>query len=233
MPGTASAVVGMTDARLPERWLSDARLQRVSPEAFRAFANSLMWAVSNRTDGHVPVWALALIPHIDEQCARELTAAGLWAGHARDGWVVLSFEETQTTAADLAGLADGRRKQRDRQRRHRAHSAGNHSLCGDRPCNPAVTRDATRDVPRLSPRTGQARPGNTRTGSTTSTLATNRSTDRSEAPATENDVTDMCEACGVRRVSLALKAMTRKSFGRVLCSACAPLAAVDGGDRGA
>ena len=44
----------MTDARLPERWLNDGRLQRVSASAYRLFGNGLMWTVANRTDGHLP-----------------------------------------------------------------------------------------------------------------------------------------------------------------------------------
>jgi len=38
-----------TDARVPDRWLSDRRLQRLSDAHFRAFITSLVWSVSNRT----------------------------------------------------------------------------------------------------------------------------------------------------------------------------------------
>ena len=40
----------MTDARLPERWLNDRRLQRHSADHYRAFVNALLWSVANRTD---------------------------------------------------------------------------------------------------------------------------------------------------------------------------------------
>jgi hypothetical protein len=170
----------MTDARFPERWLNDRRVLRLSGDAFRLFMFSLAWSVANRTDGVIERDDLALVPggHMPE-LAGALVSSGLWLRRG-DGWLVASFEETQTTAADLDALARGRRTQRDRQRRYRAHSAGDHSLCAGRPCaSEPVTRDSTRDVPRHTPRTGQARPGNTRTGSTSYSSVTNISTDGS------------------------------------------------------
>lgn len=194
----------MTDARFPERWLSDARLQRVSPEAYRAHGNALMWSVSNRTDGAIPVWALPMVPHLTEAHARELASAGLWAGSARDGWMILDYDDTQTTAAQLAAAAAARRADKIRQRRHRAHVAGDHSLCGDRTCtNATVTRDITGDVTVESTRTGQARPGQAVRGPGNSANGDGHS----------------CADCG-RPVSLLAAAQTGTRLGRPLCSAC-------------
>ena len=135
---------GMTDARFPERWLNDARLQRVPAGAYRLFGNSLMWAVSNRTDGHVPAWALTMIPHATEADAKELAAAGLWAdGHG--GWVIADYEDTQSTRDDLEVLANARKRQRDKKRRQRAGIVSPGTVPGY--------------VPRDSTRTGQDRPG--------------------------------------------------------------------------
>jgi hypothetical protein len=41
----------VTDARFPDRWLSDKRIQRLSDGHFRSFITSLVWSVTNRTDG--------------------------------------------------------------------------------------------------------------------------------------------------------------------------------------
>ena len=43
----------MTDARFPDRWLSDRRLQRLSDGHFRAFITSLAWSVTNRAEGGI------------------------------------------------------------------------------------------------------------------------------------------------------------------------------------
>jgi hypothetical protein len=121
----------MTDARFPERWLNLAALQRVSPTAYRLFGNALMWSVANGTDGHIPVWALGLIPSAEETDAKELAQVSLWLDHVSDGWVIAPYEDTQTTRSDLELLANGRRQDAARKRRVRHHKQGDHSLCVD------------------------------------------------------------------------------------------------------
>ena len=44
-------VAAMTDARLPEPWLSDRRLSRLSDAHYRSYIQALLFSVSNRTDG--------------------------------------------------------------------------------------------------------------------------------------------------------------------------------------
>jgi hypothetical protein len=139
----------MTDARFPDRWLLDARLQRVTPAAFRAFSNALMWAVSNRTDGHIPSWAIDLIPHLSEVDAKELAEAELWAGHETDGWVIAEFLDTQSSRDELDALARRRRSDRIRKARSRAAKAQ----------ADALSRDVSRDSHAERVRTGQARQG--------------------------------------------------------------------------
>jgi hypothetical protein len=136
----------VTDARFPERWLNDARLQRVTPGAYRLFGNGLMWAVANRTDGHVPGWALGMIPHGFEADANELAAAGLWAGHETDGWIIADFEATQTSRTELEVLDNARRRDREKKRRQRANVPGD---------NPGGLSPGTNGGTAL----GQARPG--------------------------------------------------------------------------
>lgn len=133
----------MTDARLPERWLNDRRLLRLRDDTFRLFATSLMWSVANKTDGVLDDDDLPLIPGVNPGIAGELAKAGLWK-REQDHWLIVEFEETQTTSADLDHLAYQRRQARDRKRRERARR---------------VTRDVPRDVTADSTRTGQARTG--------------------------------------------------------------------------
>jgi hypothetical protein len=126
----------VTDARFPERWLSDKRLMRLSPEHFRAFMTSLAWSVSNRTDGVIEPEDLALIPHFATGAAQAFVDAGLW-GAREHGWYINGFETTQTTREQLAHLEEARAKGRERQARHRA---------AKRADDTAVTRDVQRDV---------------------------------------------------------------------------------------
>jgi hypothetical protein len=144
----------MTDARFPERWLNDARLQRVSASAYRLFGNGLMWTVANRTDGHIPVWALAMIPHASEPDAKELAAAGLWPEHERDGWSVVDFGDTQTARSDLELLDNSRRQDAVKKRRQRHHAAGDHSLCYPEVC-PLSPGQSPGTSPRDPTRTGK------------------------------------------------------------------------------
>ena len=132
----------MTDARLPERWLNDRRLLRLPDDAFRLFATSLMWSVANRTDGVLYDDDLALIPGVNPGLADPLAKAGLWK-REWDRWLIIEFEETQTTRTELEAAARARRAQRDKKRRQRAAKAA------------AVPGD----VPRDTTRTGQDRTG--------------------------------------------------------------------------
>ena len=133
----------MTDARFPERWLNDRRVLRLSDAAFRLFVCGLAWSVANKTDGYLSDEDLALIPGVNLEAAEALYDAELWWGHMHGAQITV-FEETQTSRADLAVLANARRRQRDKKRRQRAKA-----VPGDVPGH--SSGDSTR--------TGQARPG--------------------------------------------------------------------------
>lgn len=109
----------MTDVRLPERWLNDRRLLRLSDPAFRLFVTALAWSVANRTDGALDDADLSLIPRADAGCANELVTAGLWRHH-RDTWFIADFAVTQTSAHDLEVLENARRRDREKKARQRA-----------------------------------------------------------------------------------------------------------------
>lgn len=109
----------MTDARFPERWLSDRRLLRLSDAGFRLFAVGLLWSVSNRTDGLLDPHDLAMCASADPARAAELERAGLWEP-AGDGWLIVDYAATQTSAHDLAVLDNARRRDREKKARQRA-----------------------------------------------------------------------------------------------------------------
>jgi hypothetical protein len=182
------------DARFPERWLSDARLQRVPPSAYRLHGNALMWSVSNRTDGHVPSWALPLIPHGNETDAKELTGARLWEATS-DGWRIVDYLDTQSSRDQLDALTARRRSDKERKAAERKRRSE------------AASADESRDRPAERSRQGQARQGQDRAR-----------TGRKEQPPTTGDAREggdaWCAVCRVRRV-------TRYGpQGRPVCDAC-------------
>lgn len=142
----------MTDARIPERWLTDRRILRLDAESYRAFFMSLTWAVSNRTDGVIEPEDLALIPHFAEGSARALVKAGLWT--VREcGWHICDYATTQTTREQLDQLFAARARERERKARQRAAKrAGGTDVPGD------VPGDVPPDC------TGKARQGKDRQG---------------------------------------------------------------------
>lgn len=117
----------MTDARHPERWLVDRRIQRLSADDYRAYSMSLIWAVSNRTDGHLSPEDLPAIPHFTVNQAQSLVDSGLWTKDD-DGWSIEEYLLTQTSRAQLeaaenARVKDAERKARDRARLKAASSS--------------------------------------------------------------------------------------------------------------
>lgn len=136
----------MTDARFPERWLSDRRLLRLSDAAHRMFVSTLLWSVSNRTDGVIERADLPLVIGASQESATALVAAGLWAEHD-NGWEIREFAATQTSADQLTVLENVRRRDREKKVRQRAEKA--HS--------PEPTPPATEPVPGDVP--GDASPG--------------------------------------------------------------------------
>jgi hypothetical protein len=111
----------MTDARMPERWLNDRRVNRLSDSAFRAFVCAYMWSVSNRTDGHIQGEDLQLIRSLDQKTLAEMIAVELvWRDD--DSWILLDFMETQTSKSDLEVLDNARRADAAKKRRRRAEA---------------------------------------------------------------------------------------------------------------
>jgi len=112
----------MADARLPDRWLTERRIQKLSDRAFRAFTLALMWSVSSRTDGVIDHSDLDLIPGFPRGAEEELVKSGLWVEH-NGGWLIAEFCDTQTSKAELHALARARASNRERQARYRLKQA--------------------------------------------------------------------------------------------------------------
>ena len=126
----------MTDARIPERWLNDRRLQRQSPEHFRAFINALMWSVANRTDGRIEREDVHLIPHWTNTAAQAFVTARLFTPESY-GWLITDYAATQTSRGELEALESIRsnaRKKKARQREDNARKEAEKRSCpGDCP----------------------------------------------------------------------------------------------------
>lgn len=132
----------MTDARLPERLLMDVRVSRLSADAWRSYTYSLMWAVSNRTEGYLQPDDLTLIPLFRAGDEDHLVKAGVWQAWGR-GWHIVDFDLTQTTKAQLEAAEKKRFHDRQRQAalRLRKQSGGDGSPDDDQPPDHGVTRD--------------------------------------------------------------------------------------------
>ncbi|TFC85802.1 hypothetical protein E3T24_07760 [Cryobacterium sp. TmT2-59] len=144
----------MTDSRLPERYLNDRRINRLSAEHFRSYVMATLWSVSNRTDGVLTDQDLTLIPGFSMTAPAAFEAAELWAGRSGE-WTIEDFAATQTSRHDLETLDNARRADRDKKRRQRAER---------KPDGPTFTPspgDDPGDVSRgtAQDRTGQARQG--------------------------------------------------------------------------
>lgn len=200
--------VAMTDARFPDRWLTDRRILRLSPKGFRSFVTLLTWSVSNRTDGFVSDADLTIVsPMFDPADVAEMIMVGLLR-RREAGVVIIDFDATQTTSTQLAGLDHKRLTDRNRQARKRSHDAGDHSICLPEHCPEAMSRDNPRDATRDETRETKARQGKARQGITKGEVVEDEVIDEQTgevlsipAPVVNPD---LCRGCG-----LAFTAMNR------------------------
>lgn len=130
----AFAVIVMTDARFPERWLNDLRFQEITGEDFRAYSFALMWSVANRTDGIISPHRLRFIPGMTMDTPDRLIAAGLWVALSDGNWLIDSFTVTQTTRRELDALDRTRAKEAENKRlkrlQERQNAADNNETAG-------------------------------------------------------------------------------------------------------
>ena len=134
----------MTDARIPERYLMDRRIARLSDAAFRSWIVATLWAVANRTDGVIERDDLGLIPKLDAASVDALTASGLWTA-TDEGWRITDYAETQTSRSELEALENVRRREREKKRAQRSRPDADVSPGQSTGTVPAVSRGATQD----------------------------------------------------------------------------------------
>jgi hypothetical protein len=136
---------------MPERYLTDRRVLRLSDSAFRAFVNAMIWAVSNRTDGVIEQHDLTLIPNFVTGHEQDFITAGLWDLH-EDGYIIIDFATTQTSRDELEVLENARRADREKKRRQRQAA------------KTAIPFESPGTSPGRVPGTAQDRTGEERTG---------------------------------------------------------------------
>lgn len=154
----------MTDARLPERFLMDRRLQRLPDGAYRSYINALLYSVANRSDGCIDPEDLGLIPGFAANAAKTLISAGLWAPRVPAGWLIVDFAATQSSRDDLERLEKLRANDRRKKQAKRASPPdGPGDIPGDGPGGQAGGRvPATAQAGRQAGEEGQdkqAEPG--------------------------------------------------------------------------
>jgi len=157
----------MTDARLPGRWLTDPRMDRLTDSEWRGFTRSLMFCAEHGTDGYLPPQAMRYVcpdSTTPEALAAGLRAQGLWKPHPDGGQDIPDWSTGmgQSTAAAVEALRAGNRERKARERerkRNRSEAV-------------PVTRDITEDITRDD--VGEARQGEDRTGEEQGAIAVPR-----------------------------------------------------------
>lgn len=143
----------MTWTKLGEEFGDAAR--KLSDAAFRTHVEALMWSNRRLQDLLIDpddIRRFAETKHPEEAVA-ELVDAGWWKDEGEGWFIGCKFDDWQLEKT----VVDARREQTAlRQRRHRMHAAGDHSICTER-CS--VTRDKPRDDTRDPVRSGTDRNG--------------------------------------------------------------------------
>lgn len=122
----------MTWSKFGGEFPDDPRMYQLSRGVRYLRFEAIVWANKHGTDGRLPKYALPRFtdePNA-EAAAGQLVDVGIWDVDG-DGWVIVGFLDEQPSAADVErtqALA------RDRQRKRRQHSNGDHSLCDTRYC---------------------------------------------------------------------------------------------------
>lgn len=133
----------MTWTRLSDDFMDREQIMLLSRDARLLHIEALVWSNRARTDGRVPAAALRKLTDLGDvhEQIDELVSVGLWERMEAGGYKV-----DWTDQEPAADVEQRREVGKQRQRRHRLHMAGDHSLCNARYCKGAsVTRDTTRD----------------------------------------------------------------------------------------
>lgn len=125
----------MTWARLDDGITDNPRLLALPRGVRLVHIEGIVWSCRHETDGRIPRHVLRKVTDEPdpEDAATTLVDAGLWKV-VDDGWEIVGFLEDQRSSEDIAKT---RAAALERQRRHRQHIGGDHSLCNPRYCKGA------------------------------------------------------------------------------------------------
>ena len=138
----------MTDSRLPDSWLLNPTLDKLSHEAWRFFTRALMYCNQQGTDGEIETLYLRYVwPYGDpSEHLLELLESG-WLVETENGFLIPEWvAKGQSLASEVEANKENNRLRQKRSREKKRASE-----------NRSVTRDVTRDV-------GQDRRGQDTTG---------------------------------------------------------------------
>ncbi len=123
----------MADARLPERYLIDRRVLRLTDPERSSLFMATVWSVSNRTDGRIERADLPLIPTFTPKVIPALVAAELWQADGPNAWLISDYQRDQTSRHDFEVLEAARRREREKKQRQRAKDRTEGQSRGDVP----------------------------------------------------------------------------------------------------
>ena len=108
----------MTDTRLPEQWLLNRDLDKLSHPAWRLLTRALMYCNSQGTDGEIDeIYRRYVFPWGDPSAEIEEIVAIGWMVKTSEGYQIPDWEgRGQSTAAEMA---EYREKARAKQKRYR------------------------------------------------------------------------------------------------------------------
>ena len=143
----------MTDARLPDTWLLNPTLDKLSHEAWRFFTRALMYCNQQGTDGEIETLYLRYVwPYGDPSEHLLELLETVWLMETEKGFLIPDWvAKGQSLASEVEAKKENNRL---RQKNHRQKNQATQ--------NRPVTRDVTRDVGQE--RTGKGRTGHDRTG---------------------------------------------------------------------
>lgn len=121
----------MADARIPEQYLNDRRILRLTDTERSSYFMALVWSISNRTDGRIERGDLPLIPTFAPQAVPGLVRWECWLTDGDDAWLIADFVRWQTSRSEFEVLDNARRREREKKARQRAKAK--ETVPGDSP----------------------------------------------------------------------------------------------------
>ena len=131
----------MTDTRLPEQWLFNPTMDKLSDGAWRVWTRALIWCNSQGTDGDIPsLYIKYTYPWGDpSEYVLELLDVGLLE-QTENGFVILDWVRMGQSPASQVAAYKEKNRLRQQQSRERKRTQQTESVTDD------VTRDVGQDT---------------------------------------------------------------------------------------